>query len=221
MRARQAFHIAAAAAAALGLAAGTVAAPAKKSTAKKSAPEAQPAAPAPAAAPPAAVATGGPRVPEAVKLRATTPAETEANAIWNVRAALNIAALQCQFLPFDATVKNYNEFLKHHSEQLDQTRLIMLAHFKRYDGAKAQASFDQYTTRTYNSFSTIDAQLPFCDSAGYVGRVVLATPKGKLGPVALQYNPELRASLARGFGLPPIVTTVNIAPAFVPEIPSA
>lgn len=209
--------------AALAIAGSVAAAPAKKSAAKKPATAATPAAPAPAVAvtPPPPAKPGGPRVPEAVKLRATTPTEAEANAIWNVRAALNIAALQCQFLAFDATVKNYNEFLKHHSEQLDQTRLIMLAHFKRYDGAKAQTSFDQYTTRTYNSFSTIDAQLPFCASAGYVGRVVLATPKGKLGPVALEYNPELRASLARGFGLPPIVTTVNIAPAVVPEIPAA
>lgn len=220
MRAVSGFGLAIAGMAAFALAGAADAAPAKKSSAKKPAASAKPAPP-PTIAPPPPTTPGGPRVPEAVKLRATTPAETEANAIWNVRAALNIAALQCQFLAFDSTVKNYNEFLKHHSEQLDQTRLIMIAHFKRYDGAKAQTSFDQYTTKTYNSFSTIDAQLPFCDSAGFVGRVVLATPKGKLGPVATQYNPELRASLGRGFGLPPIVTTVDIQPAFVPDLSAA
>ena len=221
MRAGQTFQVAIAAMTIGALAGGAAAAPAKKSSTKTSAPATKPAPVPEAASATVPAKPGAPRVPEAVKLRATTPAEAEANAIWNVRAALNIAALQCQFLLFDSTVKNYNEFLKHHSEQLDQTRLILLAHFKRYDGAKAQTSFDQYTTRTYNSFSTIDAQLPFCDSAGYVGRVVLATPKGKLGPVAIEYNPELRASLGRGFGLPPIVTTVNIAPAFVPELPAA
>ena len=217
MRAGSGLRLAVAGVTAVALAAGAAAAPAKKSSAKKTAPAAKPSPP-PTVAPAPPAVPGVPRVPEAVKLRPTTPAETEANAIWNVRAALNIAALQCQFLPFDATVKNYNEFLKHHSEQLDQTRVIMIGHFKRYDGAKAQASFDQYTTKTYNSFSTIDAQLPFCDSAGYVGRVVLATPKGKLGPVAMQMNPELRASLARGFGLPPIVTTVDVKPVVVPEL---
>ncbi|HPU15795.1 MAG TPA: hypothetical protein PK808_06905, partial [Polymorphobacter sp.] len=72
----------------------------KPAAAKPKAPAAAPATP-PAAA---VVATKrGPAAPQAVKLRQTTPAEAEANAVWNIRAALNIAALQCQFLPFLAT----------------------------------------------------------------------------------------------------------------------
>ena len=169
-------------------------------------------------APPPPSFPAGPRVPEATKLRPTTAAETEANAIWNVRAALNIAALQCQFLPFLAAVRTYNDILRQHSEELDRTRLTMIAHFKRYDGAKAQNSFDQYTTRTYNSFSTLDAQLPFCEAAGWVGRQVLATPKGKLGELAMKLNPVMRASLSRGVGLPPIDTEVDVGPVAVPEL---
>ena len=57
-----------------------------------------------AAEPPAGVAAtqataNGLMTPKEVKLRPTTPAEAEANAVWSTRAALNIAALQCQFSP--------------------------------------------------------------------------------------------------------------------------
>jgi hypothetical protein len=203
-------------------AAASTGAMAAKSTAKAAAakPAAKPVAEAAAPVAAAPAVRTGPRAPEAIKLRQTTAAEAEANAIWNVRAALNIAALQCQFLPFLATVKTYNDILRQHSEELDAARLTMLAHFKRYDGAKAQTSFDQYTTRTYNSFSTIDAQLPFCEEAGTAGREVLSTAKGKFGAVALRLNPELRASLEPGFGLPRKMTIVNVAPVALPDFAS-
>ena len=43
------------------------------------------------------IVPGGFMVPKAVVLRNPTPAEAAANAVWNVRAGLNVAALQCQF----------------------------------------------------------------------------------------------------------------------------
>jgi hypothetical protein len=190
----------------------------KKPAAKSAVPEKSVPGSAFAATP--AAASRGPRAPEAVKLRETTKQEAEANAIWNIRAALNIAALQCQFLPFLATVKTYNDILRQHSEELDRTRLAMMAHFKRYDGAKYQSSFDQYTTRTYNSFSTIDAQLPFCEMAGVVGREVLSLPKGSFGPTALRLNPLMRKSLEPGVGMPSSLIVVDIAPRTLPEFTS-
>jgi hypothetical protein len=45
-----------------------------------------------------------------VKIENATPTEQEAHALWSLRAALNVAALQCQFSPFLATVRNYNDF---------------------------------------------------------------------------------------------------------------
>lgn len=143
------------------------------------------------------ITLGGFMVPKAVVLRAMTPPEAEAHAIWNIRAALNVAALQCQFSPFLATVKNYNDFLKHHSDELVRAQKTLVGHFRRYDGGRAVNSFDQYTTRTYNSYSTLDAQYKFCEAGGVAGRQVLAVGKGKLGAEALRRNPEIRASLAQ------------------------
>jgi len=196
---------------------------ATKSKKAPAASKSNPVAAAPVAAPePTSIAVkkGGPMTPQAVKLRDTTPKEAEANAIWNIRAALNIAALQCQFLPFLATVRTYNDILRQHSEELNQARLTLLDHFKRYDGAKYQNTFDQYTTRTYNSFSTIDAQLPFCEMAGNVGREVLSLGKGGLGKAALRLNPLMRTSLEPGVGLPHSLIVVDITPRALPNFAS-
>ena len=134
-------------------------------------------------------------VPNEVVLRPTTRAEAEANAVWNLRAALNVAALQCQFSPFLATVRNYNDTLKQHGEEFTRAQTTMTGHFRRYDGAKALNGFDQYTTRTYNSYSTLDAQYSFCEQAALLGREVLTIPKNALGPIALRSYAEIRAAL--------------------------
>lgn len=138
---------------------------------------------------------GGMMTPKEVRLRPTTPVEAEANAIWSTRAALNIAALQCQFSPYLATVRNYNEFLRQHADELERARITMVAHFKRYDGTQAQNSFDHYTTQTYNSFSTLDAQYAFCDEAASAGRTTLDVRKGELRQRAGGLRDSIRAAL--------------------------
>jgi hypothetical protein len=163
---------------------------AKRPAAKAAAPVAAAAADEPSAAP-----VEGMMSPKAVKLRPMAPSEADANAVWSTRAALNIAALQCQFSPYLATVRNYNDFLRQHAEELDHARAIMIEHFKRYDGAQAQNSFDRYTTQTYNSFSTLDAQYAFCIAAGSAGRTALTIRKGELGKRAGALRDQIRAAL--------------------------
>lgn len=157
-------------------------------------------------------------VPKVVVLRNPTPAEIEANAVWNLRAALNVAALQCQFSKFLQTVNNYNAFLRHHSEELVAAQMVMLGHFRRLDGARAATSFDQYTTRTYNSYSTLDAQYNFCIAAGDVGRRVLAIPQGQLGLFARTRGPQIRESLNQR-PLTPMLAMEPIAVIAMPPIP--
>lgn len=168
----------------------------------------------------ARVPPGGFMVPKEVVLKNPTQAEREANAVWNVRAALNVAALQCQFSPFLRTVKTYNSFLQAHSEELARAQATMIGHFKRTDGAKALTSFDMYTTRTYNSFSTLDAQYAFCNAAGFVGRRTLAVPKGQLGVTALANGPAIRAALAYT-PLAPALTVIIPDPIVIPSLAPA
>jgi hypothetical protein len=186
---------------------------AAKAVAPKSAPAETPVAATPARTP------GGYMVPKAVIMRPMTPAEAEANAIWNVRAALNVAALQCQYSKYLSTTPNYNAFLKQHADEMAAAQTTLMAHFKRYDGAKATAAFDSYLTKTYNSYSTLDAQYQFCEAAGVVGRKVLVIPKGKLGAEALKHMPEIRAAFAER-PLSPALTVVEFQPIMVPPIES-
>ncbi len=155
--------------------------------------------------------------PKEVVLRPTTPAEAEANAEWSTRAGLNIAALQCQFSPYLAAVRNYNDFLRQHADELDRARATMVAHFKRYDGAQAQNSFDRYTTQTYNSFSTLDAQISFCDAAGLAGRQALTVRKGGLGREAARLRDAMRAALIPVAALS-LIEPVEIVPLPLPPL---
>ncbi len=81
-----------------------------------------------------------------------TPAEYRAHLLWNMRAGLNVAALQCQFSPYLRTVDNYNGILAHHAKELAAAYTALGGYFKRTKGAAGQKAFDDYTTITYNPY---------------------------------------------------------------------
>jgi hypothetical protein len=124
-----------------------------------------------------------------------TPAEYRAHLLWNLRAGLNVAALQCQFAPYLRSVSNYNGILAHHSTELANAYTTINNYFKRVHGTKGQKLFDDYSTITYNNFSTLQGQLGFCQTASDIAKQALATPKGQLLAVAQARMRELRNSL--------------------------
>lgn len=129
-------------------------------------------------------------------LTKATPDEERANIAWAMRAGLNVAALQCQFSPLLRTVPLYNQILRHHSAELEKTRATMAAYFNRVQGrAAGTAAFDQFTTRTYNGFSTFYGQFGFCLTAAKIGRQVLGSPKGTFTATAISNLRELINSL--------------------------
>jgi hypothetical protein len=124
-----------------------------------------------------------------------TPKELGAHLLWNLRAGLNVAALQCQFAPTLATVKNYNTLLKQHDAELDGAYDTLNAYFKRQSAKGWQTAFDQYTTKTYNGFSTLHAQLGFCETAAAIGRDAIGRTRGTLHETAETRMREFRNSL--------------------------
>jgi hypothetical protein len=125
------------------------------------------------------------------------PAERTADAVWTMRAGLNVAALQCQFSPFLMTVPTYNAFLRQHSDELGAAFKAMNGHFVRVRGPKVgPRAFDTYATRTNQSWATFDAQYSFCEAAAMVGRRALAVPKGQFGKFAEAEIGSLRESLS-------------------------
>jgi hypothetical protein len=134
--------------------------------------------------------------PREVVMRQMTSAEEAAHRIWTLRAALNVAALQCQFSPALQTVGKYNDMLRHHSIELAAAFKTLGGHFARHDGKRGgQSALDRYTTRVYNGFSTLDAQRTFCAAAGEVGADVLFIRKGTLAPFASDRLQGIRDNL--------------------------
>jgi hypothetical protein len=126
-----------------------------------------------------------------------TPAEYRANLLWNLRAGLNVAALQCQFSPYLRVAANYNGMIAHHSKELASAYTVLTNYFKRVGGpVKGLKAFDDYSTATYNSFSTLQGQLGFCQTASNIMKTALITPKGGLIDLGLRRIRELRNSLA-------------------------
>lgn len=124
-----------------------------------------------------------------------TEREYGAHLLWNMRAGLNVAALQCQFAPTLATVKNYNTLLKQHDAELNTAYEAIAAYFKRSTPKGWQVALDQYTTKTYNGFSTLHAQLGFCETAAAIGRDAIGRQRGNLHETAETRMREFRNSL--------------------------
>jgi hypothetical protein len=126
-----------------------------------------------------------------------TEAELTAGLVWNLRAALNIAALQCQFEPTLLTVPQYNDMMIDHASELKTTYATLTKYFARKNKAPraAQNALDQFGTRIYGSFSTTAAQFGFCQVASSIGRDAIFMPRGSLHLLAKQRMRELRNSL--------------------------
>lgn len=135
-----------------------------------------------------------------IPLPGATQEEKDANVIWTLRAGLNVAALQCNFAGAVRARTNYNDILTHHSKELAAAYKTIGGYFKRKaprgtSAAAVSAAMDQYVTRTYNSFSTLNAQLGFCQTAGAIGEEALMSPKGTLIKIAHTRLREFRNSL--------------------------
>lgn len=134
--------------------------------------------------------------PGFIPVPGATPAEQRASLVWHMRAAMNYAALQCQFEPTLLTVDNYNDIFKGHRAELDNAYATLTKYFQRVNKtAKAgQTALDSYGTQVYSSFSTATPFM-FCQTAAAIERDALFVPRGQLYTVAESRMQELRNSL--------------------------
>jgi hypothetical protein len=130
-------------------------------------------------------------------LPGATPVEVTAGLVWNMRAALNVAALQCQFEPTLLTRENYNAILLDHKDELAATWQTLTKYFARTNKTPkdGQNALDQFGTRTYSGFATVSSQYGFCKTANAIGRDALFQPRGSLATIAQNRMRELRNSL--------------------------
>jgi hypothetical protein len=133
----------------------------------------------------------------AAKKKSSTPAQTAeeklAESVWKLRAALNVAALQCQFDPNLKAVSNYNDINKIHKSEIEKSRTTMEGRYRKLYGRGGLGAFDRYNTKLWNGFSSVNHQVPFCNKASEVGKEVLGTPEGSLAILANNRVPEILA----------------------------
>jgi cell division septation protein DedD len=97
-------------------------------------------------------------------------------AVWHLRAALNVAALSCRN---QAIVDNYNQLLRSHKAAF---AAAYAAETARFHGG---AALDQHLTKLYNFFAQPPAQIAFCHAAtAEVGQAVSVPTAGFPGYAA-------------------------------------
>lgn len=87
-------------------------------------------------------------------------------AVWHLRAALNVAALNCQGPVWNQIATNYNNFLKNNKLTLTKISRAIDGEYKaRYPGENALRVRDTKLTDLYNYFSLPTVRQQYCDAA--------------------------------------------------------
>lgn len=147
---------------------------------------------------------GAPLEPGAVgvgiMLPGATVAEERANWAWQMRAALNVAKLQCKFDPTLLAADSYDGVYINHAIELSQAYDTLRKYFVRTTKTPraAQQALDQYGTKTYSNFSTVSSQYGFCHTASRIGKKALFAPRGGFTIFTVENLRELRNSLSAG-----------------------
>lgn len=115
-------------------------------------------------------------------VRQTVNTQLTANqALWNLRSALNVAALNCPQPQRETALANYSAFLTRNAKQLSAANTAVTRDFeKRYGRQGARPAQDRYMTSVYNYFALPPTLASFCNTAVTVG-----TEAAALAPEAL------------------------------------
>lgn len=114
-------------------------------------------------------------------------------ALWNMRSALNVAALGCRGAEDAVLTANYNALLRTQRSALAAALKAVDARFKAEQGPKWRDAEDAHMTRVYNFFAAPPAQQRFCAVAAAVSEEVKAVPAGGLPAYAASALQRLEA----------------------------
>ncbi len=135
-----------------------------------------------------------------VGLPGATPAEERANWTWQMRSAMNLAALQCKFDKTLLANDIYSGILRNHAGELATAYETLRSYFKRTTKTPkaAQDALDRYGTKTYSGYSTVGSQLGFCDTASRIGQKAMFAARGSFTIFVTEHLRELRNALILG-----------------------
>lgn len=100
---------------------------------------------------------------------------SSAQTTWNLRSALNVAALNCLKPQHAGILPAYKAFLNTHARKLSSTNVALQGEFRKRYGATYRDVQDSYMTQVYNYFALPPVLNSFCDTALTVATEVPAT----------------------------------------------
>lgn len=118
-----------------------------------------------------------------------TPAQTT----WNLRSALNVAALNCLDPKHASLVDNYGAFLKRKARQLSATNRALQSEFRQAYGVTYRDVQDSYMTQVYNYFALPPAKADFCEVSHAISQEVLTIEPNTLETYAASALPRIEA----------------------------
>ncbi len=106
--------------------------------------------------------------------------------IWHFRAAINVAALNCQGPVWGVIAQNYNKFLITHKARLGIANTAVDNEYrKRFPGQNALRVRDTKMTDLYNYFALPPVRQEYCDAALNKSTEVLGVPLTALPEYAI------------------------------------
>jgi hypothetical protein len=129
--------------------------------------------------PPGGAASSTKLPPYAADGMRTTPNRglSREESIWNFRAAINVAALNCQGPVWGVIAQNYNRMIVVHKVRLTQANTAVDGEYrKRFPGQNALRVRDTRTTELYNYFALPPVREAFCNAALNKSQEAIAVP---------------------------------------------
>lgn len=116
---------------------------------------------------------------------------TSSQTTWNVRSALNVAALSCQGPQYEPLVANYATFLTRFRRELSSAQTQINREFTAQYGREGRPAVDAYLTKVYNYFSLPPVHDAFCDRALALSGQVVAIAPAELNAFTAQALPSI------------------------------
>lgn len=116
-----------------------------------------------------------------------------AQAVWNLRSAYNVAALNCVEPQYAPILAGYKEFLKVHDKSLDKANAELNKSFNGAFGKAGTRERETYQTQVYNFFAVPPVKATFCEAAMQIAAEVALLPAGQLEGYAPQGLAKIEA----------------------------
>jgi hypothetical protein len=116
-----------------------------------------------------------------------------AQAVWNLRSAFNVAALNCVEAEYAPILEGYKSFLKVHDKSLDKADADLKKNFIGAFGKTGIRERETYQTQVYNFFAVPPVKSTFCKAAMQIAIDLQSVPAGQLEGYAPQGLAKIEA----------------------------